>query len=289
MAEYPKRDPYYAHQVIRVMTRVCAAQDIGADAFVLVTVIAHTEDAKRYKGPVTFWNEQLRSVLGFSNWGKLDRARKKAIEGGWLHYEAGGKGKVGRYWVDIPTAFEGLSDDPVDEDCPVILSTSGETTSLSSPPVVKETGEKSFFLSAGGGTNEAQVVKETGDKRGASGDHSNLSLRPTPKPKNPPKSPKGDSVDSVPIPSELDTPAFGEAWADWQKHRREIRKPLKKTQAEKQLRQFADWGVARAIAAIEHTITMGWQGIREPEGRGPPTASGSEARPITFDLGDVGK
>lgn len=175
MAKYPKRDPFYAHQVVRRMTHVCAAQEIGSDAFVLVTIVVHTEDAKRYTGPVTWWNAQLQSVLGFGSWDKVDRARKRAIKAGWLHYESGGKGKVGKYWANIPEQYADLPDGAVDADEPVILRTGAETNQGESPlspaPVRKETGDKPD-------TNLIQ----TGEKPGTSCEHSTLSPKPTPKP-----------------------------------------------------------------------------------------------------------
>lgn len=173
-AEYPERPAFFAHRVVRLILRTCAAQEIGQDGILLVMAIAHTEDAKRYTAPVTYWNDQLRSILAFNSWGKLDRARKRAVEAGWLHYEPGGKGRVGKYWVGIPPEFAELSDDPLDED---FLSTSGETNALSSPPVVKETGGKPVILSTGGERSGG----EAGEKRGTSGDHSYLNLNPTPK------------------------------------------------------------------------------------------------------------
>ncbi len=148
MTEYPSRDSHFAHKVVRLMIRCCAAQEIGTDGFLLVTVIAHTEDAKRYSGPVTFWNDQLTSVLGFKSWGKLARARNKAVAGRWLHYEPGKKGTVGRYWTTVPPDLLGMSDGPVDCDYPHV------------------------FLSNSGGENGAHP----GRKRGASGEHSTLSL-----------------------------------------------------------------------------------------------------------------
>ena len=172
MADYPERDGHFAHKVTRLMLRTCAAQDIGTDAAYLVVQIAHTEDAKRYTAPVTFWNDQLQSVFGFT-WGKLDRARKRAVEAGWLHYEPGGKAKVGRYWVLIPPQFEGLSDVAVDEDHPAILSTGEDTTGgeqeLSSPLVVKDPGD---IRGTSGG--------QPGDKCGTFLPKPN----PTPKPKS---------------------------------------------------------------------------------------------------------
>ena len=163
MADYPKRDSHFAHKLIRLMIRVCAAQEIGTDGFMLVSIIAHTEDAKRYTAPVTFWNDQLQSVCGFSSWGKLDRARKRARAAGWLHYEEGGKGKVGRYWATAP---EGLNDQPNGPaDCDyhhVFLSKNGEDSG-------GEAGDKR-------GTNEGQ----TRENRGTSGEHSTLYRIPPP-------------------------------------------------------------------------------------------------------------
>ena len=77
---------------------------------------------------------------------------------------------------------------------------------------------------------------------------------------------KGGEV--VEIPVALNTPQFAEAWANWEKHRKEIRKPLTRQSVKMQMRDFERWGVDRAIAAIEHTIKKGWQGIREPEQTG---------------------
>ncbi len=90
----------------------------------------------------------------------------------------------------------------------------------------------------------------------------------------------------VEIPLELSSAAFAAAWADWETHRREIKKPLKPTSAKGQLGMLAAWGEARAIAAIRHTIAMGWQGIREPEQRAlVPTSSGGPA-PARFKAPD---
>jgi predicted transcriptional regulator len=65
------------------------------------------------------------------------------------------------------------------------------------------------------------------------------------------------------IPEALNTPKFIQAWGSWQAHRKEIHKPLTRQSVKMQMKTFADWGVDRAVAAIEHTISKGWQGIRE--------------------------
>ena len=78
------------------------------------------------------------------------------------------------------------------------------------------------------------------------------------------------------LPVELDTTDFREALADWVRHRKEIRKPLTPTSVKQQLRQFADWGPARSLAAIRYTLTKGWQGLREPE---PDAVGGAPPKP----------
>lgn len=68
-----------------------------------------------------------------------------------------------------------------------------------------------------------------------------------------------------PIPQSLDTQEFREAWTDFCQHRTEKRKPLTETTCKKSMKWFLEIGVKRAIASLEYTTRMGWQGIREPE------------------------
>lgn len=58
---------------------------------------------------------------------------------------------------------------------------------------------------------------------------------------------------------------FKEAWENFLQHRKEIKKPVTPTNARSQLKAFKKMGEERSIAAIEHTITKGWQGIAEPD------------------------
>lgn len=71
--------------------------------------------------------------------------------------------------------------------------------------------------------------------------------------------------EQTPLPPCLDLPEFRSAWSDWTRHRSEIKHPLKPTMASNQLAMLAELGPDRAIAMIRHTITKGWQGLREPE------------------------
>lgn len=64
------------------------------------------------------------------------------------------------------------------------------------------------------------------------------------------------------------TAEFLEAWQQWVKHRKEIRKNLTETAVMLQLEQCRVWGHERAIAAIRHSIMQGYRGLFEPPGKG---------------------
>lgn len=93
---------------------------------------------------------------------------------------------------------------------------------------------------------------------------------------------KGRKKEQEPIsvPELLKTPEFDAAWHAWEKHRKEIKKPLTPTTAVAQIKMLAKLGPQRAVAAIEHTIFKGWTGLREPDASdssSPPPL----ARPLT--------
>ena len=69
---------------------------------------------------------------------------------------------------------------------------------------------------------------------------------------------------------------FKATWSDFEQHRNELKKKLTPTARKQIFADFAEWGEARAIAAIRHTIGKGWQGIREPDAnqRGPHKRGG---------------
>lgn len=112
--EYPQREKFFAMKFVRLLTKAVAAQDLGPEVCWLLAIIASTEDAKRYRGAVSYYNEQLAPLCGFSVW-QLIRNRKKAIDLGWLHYTPSSKRKAGRYWVLIPSHLVGVPDSAVDE------------------------------------------------------------------------------------------------------------------------------------------------------------------------------
>jgi len=113
--EYPPRPKFYANKVTRLLFKTAMANDLGSDVCYMITQIAHQEDAGRYAGPVTFWNEQLMGICGFKNVRALDRARSAAVKAGWLVYIHGGKGKVGKYFTLIPPKYVTYDDGAIDE------------------------------------------------------------------------------------------------------------------------------------------------------------------------------
>lgn len=65
----------------------------------------------------------------------------------------------------------------------------------------------------------------------------------------------------IEFPNELDVPAFHEAWAAWETHRREKKQKLTPTSISRQLASLKAVGVANAILAIERSIEKGWTGL----------------------------
>ena len=252
------RPAYYANRVLRLAIKATLAQEVGPDGLALLTVIAMTEDARRYRGPVTFWTSQLLPLVGFAKWDRLDAARRKLIEVGWLLYEPGDRHRPGRYRVRIPQGLEAVADSAVDEgSIPVsgaLAADEDESSQLvdprSGPP--KKGSSRGTSGGAGRGSRRGTSIPE-----------------PTPEPK--PVSEKnvaavaaGVPATAVAFPDALDRPDAKAAFGEWQEHRKQLRKPLKPLAHQKLLEQWADKGADRFVAAVNHSIANGWQGLFEP-------------------------
>jgi len=169
-SDYPKRESHFAHKLVRLMIRTCAAQEIGPGAALLVAVIVHTEDSKRYTAPVTFWNHQLQDVLGMS-WGQLDRARKKAVAAGWLHYERKATRSVSKYWTLVPPQFAGVPDGACDCDADKVFHQNGERNAETEDGSFTDTEKQTW-------NKRGRNVEQTWKKR----EPSSLTLLPDPGP-----------------------------------------------------------------------------------------------------------
>lgn len=113
----------------------------------------------------------------------------------------------------------------------------------------------------------AESRKQAGGKPEESAEHSSLSLPLSLSlPQETPAAP------ALPFESA----EFRTAWEEWEQHLKEKRKPLKATARKAQFRKVAKMGEARAIAAIENSISGNYQGIFEPSvnGNGKPQAVG---------------
>lgn len=188
---YPKRPAFFAAKFVRKMIKMCVAQEHGQGVFTLLAIIAHTEDARQYIEPVTWWNEQLASVAGFANVKALDRQRQKAIDAGWLGYIAGGKSRPGRYWVMVPERYQNLDDRPTDE------GSDDDVADFCSPVTVQKTTNK---VGNKPGDNREVSGEQTGNKVGnkPGGNRAtflpNPNPNPVPDPEDPPNPPQGGTT-----------------------------------------------------------------------------------------------
>jgi hypothetical protein len=80
------------------------------------------------------------------------------------------------------------------------------------------------------------------------------------------------------LPEEFLTDRFRSSWESWVKHRTEIRKPLKQTQVRSQLKMLESIGESRAVAMIDYTVAMGWQGLREQETNNRESSASTKPR-----------
>lgn len=115
--EYPRREPFFALRFLRLIDALRLSAEIGENAVALLKVIAVQEDAKRYRSPVTYFNDALLRTLNFAKEERLNDARKRAVSAGWLHYGFRGNRKAGEYWVTIPQAYQSIRDECADDSC----------------------------------------------------------------------------------------------------------------------------------------------------------------------------
>ncbi len=108
---------FTAHRVIRVMTKVCAAREIGLDGFALVSLIGHQWDAVRYRRPVAYHLADLMNLCGVKHKTAFYRIERRALAAGWLMKKIRGRRQPSVYWVAIPSQYADVEDTAtVDED-----------------------------------------------------------------------------------------------------------------------------------------------------------------------------
>jgi hypothetical protein len=178
-------------------------------------------------------------------------AIKALVNLGMVVVSAGPHGR-GSHGYTLPAMATGLETTPVtgSENEPQPVQKLHSTGSDNEPQPVQK-------LHSTGSENEPQPVQKL---------HPNNTQLTTTK-NNTQRTKRGKAAAvAVEIPKELESPEFQEAWSEWLQHRREIRKPATPTTQRKALVGLAAMGPARAIAAINHSVANGWQGIFEPNG-----------------------
>jgi hypothetical protein len=258
---YPKREAFFAHKFVRLMHKAAVAAEIGRDAFSLLVVVAHTEDAMRYRGPAKFWNSQLIETMGFAKWDQFDKARSKAIHSGWLQYSGDGKRTSGEYFVTIPDGYEQISDSPIEETCTLVNPENGYDRGYKKgyDRGYKEGYDRGMIE----GTNRVQSGVQTGYEQGEPSVPS-----PTPVPDL--YTPGRDIV----IPEHINTEQFREIVGRFVNYTRASSKtngkPIESNSMEEQelWRMVGTWKVdADSLSeAVSAAIVGGWANLRKPAG-----------------------
>jgi hypothetical protein len=181
----------------------------------------------------------------------------------------------------------------------------GETISL--PNYCRHNGETAKVRSLARTRKQNERIRH-GDSVTNSGQNRDTTVtreenRREEKSDTPPVSPKGESprkssrgskaeereanitaADHEPIPLELNVPAFQDAWTDWLTYRADLyrsnpQKPWTAMAAQKTLNECAKHGTSASVAAINGTISNGWQGIVWDKFEGAPAARPATSNP----------
>lgn len=243
---YPKREAFFAHKFVRLMHKAAVAAEIGRDAFSLLVVVAHTEDAMRYRGAAKFWNSQLIETLGFTKWDQFDKARRKAIESGWLSYSGDGKRTSGEYFVTIPDGYEQISDTPIEETCTLVNPENGYKRGY-------DDGYKQGIIE---GIKRVQCGVQTGYEQGEPS-------IPMPLP-----TPSYSPGEEIQIPEKLNTPQVMKVVGEWFQHlehkgKHEKIPPRNSPQEQAWWRQAGRLGPEKFLAQAEKAMAEGWVSLRD--------------------------
>lgn len=101
---YPRNRTGWLHTLNCALVRAEAAREIGLEATLLILAIAMEEDSQQYRAPAKFFFHELQRMLGIRSRARLERARQKAIDSGWLIFLPGPLEDLAAacYWTAIP-------------------------------------------------------------------------------------------------------------------------------------------------------------------------------------------
>lgn len=258
--DYPTRDSHFAHKTFRLMHKASVAAEIGRDAFCIVAVVLHTEDAARYRGPVRFYNSQLMETLGFAKWESFARARQRAIDAGWLTYCGDGKRSAGQYFVTVPDGYGDICDSPIEESYPRNGYDQGYKEG---DKAGYDRGYKAGYdEGVNGGTMPGQPGIRSGDEQG---ELYNPIPNPIPKP-----NPENETVSSF-------SEKLNQAFQTWIAYKAEKGQRYKPTGLKSLITRVGNvakvYGEDAVVAAMERAMASGWQGWDHDIEKLPPKAS----------------
>lgn len=243
-----RRESFFGQQVIRLMTKTCVANDVGPYAFTMLAIISAQQDAAKGR-PVTYWNDQLMTLVGIKKWESFDGVRRKCVEAGWLNYQNRGRRSAGIYEVVIPQRYAYLSDSRCDEGSPM-YPLIGYT--------VHPDGGDTEYPSDGDNAGDNDGDKggyKAGYKRG---DTPSLSLCTSPSP----------SKESTRLPEVLDCDDFRLAlsrWLAYKSERRESYKPVGLSAMVSHAAKLAtQHGLTAVIDAMDRAAANRWAGWDQP-------------------------
>lgn len=253
-AEYPKREKVFAPKYCRKLLTSGAVNEIGQLGALLCVAIVNTEDARSYRGPVTYSNQTLMNLLGVGKWETLDRARSLARKHGWLSYRSNkSQRKAGQYFVTIPDGtFDLYEFNKSDELYPAIGDSSGNNVL----PLDEQLSPHQY---------PQRGCRQSPSNGYEMGEHCTNPQEPNPKSGNSPPPPSGTENLDWKIPPQLDNPTVRGLLADFARMRKEIGKPIRDVRNTSMiLDEFKS--AAHLTAALKVCIANEYQGLKPEYG-----------------------
>lgn len=139
--------------------------------------------------------------------------------------------------------------------------------------------EKGAIHDGKGATDDAKGAN--GDTKGCNGLHPHITVIEPSEPSRTVKGVRKRSPGFDPLSIELPEWLDADDWADWTKHRAEIRKPITEQAAREQLRRLGEFRQAGTTPreVIRHSIAAGWQGLFAPAGTQATTGGAKRFNP----------
>jgi len=153
---------------------------------------------------------------------------------------------------NLTRALSTLSDFGVSAVCP-------ESGAIMSKRMVRDEALTEIRRNAGKLGGNPSLLNQTANQKPTTPVNQN----PTPSSSSSSSSPKSKKEESLTLP--FLSRDFARAWEDWEKYRKERKQKLTPSTIQATFKKFQEWGEAKSVAAIEASISAGWQGIFEPK------------------------